>query len=71
MSDTDFRFGAERSCPLTHAGPDPRFTEWLVHSVAAVLVGYRCPRFAALQDWAALETALAAFLYDHSKENDT
>ncbi|MGW1883588.1 hypothetical protein [Streptomyces sp. NPDC001970] len=71
MSDTDFRFGAERSYPLPHAGPDPRFTESLVNSVAAVLVSHRYPRFAALQDWAALETALAAFLYGHSKENDT
>ncbi len=70
MSGTAFRFGAEPSYPLPHAGPDPRFSESLVNSVAAVLVGYGYPRFAALEDWAALESALAPFLYN-SQENDT
>ncbi|MFF2651645.1 hypothetical protein [Streptomyces sp. NPDC058045] len=67
MSGTAFWFGAERSYPLAHAGPDPRFSESLVNSVAAVLVGYGYPRMAALEDWMALESALAAFLYT-SKE---
>ncbi|MFF4509125.1 hypothetical protein [Streptomyces sp. NPDC001401] len=70
MSGTAFRFGAERSYPLPHAGPDPRFTESLVNSVAALLVGYGYPRFTAPEDWAALESALAAFLYN-PQENDT
>ncbi|MFG3024723.1 hypothetical protein ACGFZQ_40485 [Streptomyces sp. NPDC048254] len=69
MSGTSFRFGAERSYPLAHAGPDPRFTESLVNSVAAVLVGYGYPRLAAVEDWAALESALAVFLYN-SQEID-
>lgn len=68
MSGTAFRFGAERSYPLAHAGPDPRFTESLVNSVAAVLVGYGYPRFAAPEDWAALESALAAFLYNPKEQ---
>lgn len=59
MSNTDLRSGAERSYPLPHAGPDARFTESLVNPVAAVLVGYGCPRLDA-----ALESALAAFLYN-------
>jgi hypothetical protein len=53
---------------MPHAGPDPRFTEALVNSVAAVLVGHGYPRFAALEDWAALESALAAFLYEHKEQ---
>ncbi|RZD61788.1 hypothetical protein C0Q58_15060 [Streptomyces albidoflavus] len=69
MSGTTFRFGAERSYPLPHAGPAPRFSESLVNSVAAVLVGYGYPRFAALEDWAALESALAAFLYTPQESN--
>ena len=64
MSGIAIRFGAERSYPLPLAGPDPRFTESLVNSVADLLVGYGYPRFAALEDWAALESALAAFLYN-------
>ncbi|ULR51797.1 hypothetical protein [Streptomyces deccanensis] len=64
MSDTVRRSGAERSYPLPHAGPDARFTESLVTSVAAVLVGYGYPRLAASADRAALESALAAFLYN-------
>ncbi|MFD5130609.1 hypothetical protein [Streptomyces olindensis] len=64
MSGPEFRFGAERRYPLAHAGPDPLFTESLVNSVAAVLVGYGYPRLAAVDDWAALESALAAFLYN-------
>ncbi|MFI1533908.1 hypothetical protein [Streptomyces anandii] len=68
MSGTAFRFGAERSYPLAHAGPDPRFTESLINSVAAVLVGYGYPRVAAVEDWAALEMALAAFLYNPKEQ---
>ncbi|MGJ5805738.1 hypothetical protein ACSCB1_42605 [Streptomyces europaeiscabiei] len=64
MSDTDLRSGAERSSPLPHAGPDARFTESLVASVAAVLVGYGYPRVDAPADRTALETALGAFLYN-------
>lgn len=65
MTQSAFRFGAEAVYPIPHAGPDPRFTESLVNSVAALLVGYGYPPFAALDDWAALESALAAFLYEH------
>ncbi|MEV6590896.1 hypothetical protein [Streptomyces acidicola] len=50
MSGTAFRFGAERGYPLPHAGPDPRFSESLVNSVAAVLVGYGYPRLVAWED---------------------
>ncbi|MET7853165.1 hypothetical protein ABZU45_16800 [Streptomyces avermitilis] len=64
MSNTDLRSGAERSYPLPHAGPDARFTESLVNSVAAVLVGYGYPRLGCSADRAALETALGAFLYN-------
>ncbi|WUR81373.1 hypothetical protein OG967_22485 [Streptomyces phaeochromogenes] len=64
MSDTDFRSGAERSYLLPHVGPDARFTESLVNSVAAVLVVYGYPRIDAPADWAALESALGAFLYN-------
>lgn len=35
-----------------------------MNSVAAVLVSYGYPRLAAVDDWAALESALAAFLYN-------
>ncbi|MEW2083928.1 MULTISPECIES: hypothetical protein [unclassified Streptomyces] len=63
MSGAGFRFGAERMYPMRRAGPDPRFSESLVNSVAALLVGYGYPPFAAPDDWAALESALAAFLY--------
>ncbi|MFF3848616.1 hypothetical protein [Streptomyces sp. NPDC002328] len=68
MSGTAFRFGAERSYPLAHAGPDPRFTESLVTSVTAVLVGYGYPRLAAVDDCAALESALVAFLYNPKEQ---
>ncbi|MFF7203869.1 hypothetical protein [Streptomyces sp. NPDC008141] len=68
MSQPAFRFGAERSYPLPHAGPDPRFSEGFVNAVAAELVLHGYPDFVALEDWAALETALAAFLYHHPKE---
>ncbi|MFF8028271.1 hypothetical protein ACFZDJ_45775 [Streptomyces sp. NPDC007896] len=64
MSDTDLRSGAEFSYPLPHAGPDARFTESLVTSVAAVLVGCGYPRVDASADRAALESALGAFLYN-------
>uniref|UniRef100_A0AAU2A4I1 Uncharacterized protein n=1 Tax=Streptomyces sp. NBC_00093 TaxID=2975649 RepID=A0AAU2A4I1_9ACTN len=64
MSGPAFRFGAERSYPLPHAGPDAQFTESLVTSVAAVLVAYGYPRLDASGDRAALESALAAFLYN-------
>ncbi|MET7909777.1 hypothetical protein ABZS98_16115 [Streptomyces avermitilis] len=64
MSDTDFRSGAERSYPLTHAGPGARFTESLVTSVAGVLVGYGYPRLDSSADRAALASALEAFLYN-------
>ncbi|MFF4758720.1 hypothetical protein [Streptomyces sp. NPDC001292] len=69
MSSTSLRFGAERSYPLPHAGPDARFTESLVNSVAAVLVGYGYPRLDAPADRTALESTLAAFLYT-PMEND-
>ncbi|MFD8971670.1 hypothetical protein [Streptomyces sp. NPDC059593] len=62
-----FRFGAERSYPLAHAGPDPRFSESLINSVAAVLVGYGYPPFESLEDWAGLETALAGYLYERKE----
>ncbi|MDW4907481.1 hypothetical protein RB628_19540 [Streptomyces sp. ADMS] len=64
MSGTAFRFGAERSYPLPHAGPGAQFTESLVTSVAALLVAYGFPRLDASADRAALESALAAFLYN-------
>ncbi|MEV1061836.1 hypothetical protein [Streptomyces sp. NPDC050263] len=64
MSVTTSRSGAERSYPLPHARPDARFTESLVTSVAAVLVAYGYPRLDASADRAALESALAAFLYN-------
>ncbi|MFF6803523.1 hypothetical protein [Streptomyces sp. NPDC012616] len=35
-----------------------------MNSVAAVLVAYGYPRLDASADWAALESALAAFLYN-------
>ncbi|MPY63262.1 hypothetical protein [Streptomyces spongiae] len=69
MSDTVFRFGAERSYPLAHAGPDPRFSESLVNSVTAVLVGYGYPSLAAVEGRAALESALVASLHN-SQEKD-
>lgn len=69
MSGTALRFGAERSYPLPHAGPDARFTESLVTSVAGVLVGYGYPRLDAPADRAALEEALSAFLYDPMERN--
>lgn len=65
--DVGFRFGAERVYPLAYAGPDPRFSESLINSVAAVLVGYDYPPFESLEDWAGLESALAAFLYKHKE----
>lgn len=68
MSGSAFRFGAEPSYPLDHAGPDSRFSEALVNSVAAVLVGYGYPRLATVEDWAALESALAAFLYQPKEQ---
>ncbi|MER6954455.1 hypothetical protein [Streptomyces sp. NPDC000618] len=64
MSNNDRRSGAERSYPLPHAGPGTQFTESLVTSVAAVLVAYGYPRLDAPADRAALESALAAFLYN-------
>ncbi|WP_435227877.1 hypothetical protein [Streptomyces sp. Tue6028] len=63
MSGTAFRSGVECSYPLPCAGPDARLSESLVPSVAAVLVAYGFPRRAA-PDRAALETALAGFLYN-------
>ncbi|MET9507043.1 hypothetical protein ABZX62_00980 [Streptomyces flavidovirens] len=47
MTQSAFRFGAEAVYPISHAGPDPRFSESLVNSVAALLVGYGYPPFAA------------------------
>ncbi|WP_327375128.1 hypothetical protein OG393_14875 [Streptomyces sp. NBC_01216] len=64
MSNNDRRSGAERSYPLPHAGQGAHFTESLVNSVAAVLVAYGYPRLDASADRAALESALAAFLYN-------
>ncbi|MFJ9816041.1 hypothetical protein ACIRU3_12325 [Streptomyces sp. NPDC101151] len=69
MSGTAFRSGVERSYPLPRAGPDARITDSLINSVAAVLVGYGFPRLTA-PDRVALETALAAFLYN-SQESKT
>ncbi|WP_405686181.1 hypothetical protein [Streptomyces sp. NBC_00057] len=57
-----FWFSAERAYPLAHAGPDPRFSEALINSVAAVLVGYGYPPFESLEDWEGLESALAGYL---------
>ncbi|MFJ6517847.1 hypothetical protein ACIQJ4_06195 [Streptomyces filamentosus] len=68
MSSTTFRSGVERSYPLPCAGPDARICDSLINSVAAVLVGYGFPRLTA-SDRAALETALAAFLYDFQESN--
>jgi hypothetical protein len=70
VSGTAFRSGVERSYPLAHAGPDARPSDSLINSVAAVLVGYGYPRLSAPADRAALESALAAFLYN-SQENDS
>jgi hypothetical protein len=70
MSGTAFRFGAERSYPLAHAGPDARFTESLIDSVAGVLVGYGYPRLASVEDWAGLESALGAFLYTFQGDDE-
>ncbi|MDJ1644505.1 hypothetical protein [Streptomyces pakalii] len=67
MRAVSLRFGAERVYPMSHPGPDDRFSEELVNSVAALLVGYGYPPFENLQDWAALETALGAFLYQPVK----
>jgi hypothetical protein len=52
---------------MPHLGPDPRFTECLVNTVAAVLVGHGYPAVSNVWDWSELEMALAAFLYE-SKE---
>lgn len=68
MSGTSFRFGAEHSYPLAHAGPDPRCTKSLVNSVAPLLVGYGYPCLATVDDWAALESALATFLYNPKEQ---
>ncbi|WP_406415055.1 hypothetical protein [Streptomyces sp. NBC_01614] len=70
MSGTGFRFGAGRSYPLAHAGPDARFTESLIDSVSGVLVGYGYPRLSSVQDWAGLESALAAFLYTSQGDDE-
>lgn len=68
MSEETFRLGGERVYPTPHPGPDPRFTECLVNTVAGVLAGHGYPPVSNLDDWAALETALVAFLYQ-PKEN--
>ncbi|MGW0666416.1 hypothetical protein [Streptomyces sp. NPDC002746] len=67
MSAQPFRLWPERVYPMPHPGPDPRFSEQLVNSVAALLVAYGYPPFASLDDWAALETALAEYLYQPAK----
>jgi hypothetical protein len=64
VNGTAHRSGVERSHPLPHAGPDARFTESLVNSVAAVLIGYGYPHLDVSADRAALESALVAFLYN-------
>jgi hypothetical protein len=69
MDDEVFRLGGERVYPIRHAGPDPRFAETLVNSVAALLAAYGYPPVTQVGDWAALESALADYLYDFSKEN--
>ncbi|MFE3589044.1 hypothetical protein ACFXOY_16125 [Streptomyces niveus] len=53
---------------MPHPGPDPRFTECLVNSVAGVLVAHGYPPLSVPGDWAALETALARYLYQPPKE---
>lgn len=63
MSGTAFRPGVYGSYPLPHAGPDARPSQSLMNSVAAVLAGYGYPPLASVEDWAALESALTAFLY--------
>lgn len=69
MNGTARRSGAERSYPLPHAGPDARFPESLVNSVAAVLVGYGYPRLGSSADRTALESALVAFLYNSPEDS--
>ncbi|MEW2088364.1 hypothetical protein AB0932_01385 [Streptomyces sp. NPDC006682] len=64
MSNTDLRSGAERSCPLPHAGPDARLTGSLVNSVAAVLVAYGFPGVDASADRTPIESVLGAFVYN-------
>ncbi|WP_432198617.1 hypothetical protein [Streptomyces sp. bgisy027] len=69
MSSAGFRFGSERGYPLAQAGPDARFTESLIDSVAGVLVGYGSPRLASLKDSAGLKSALTAFLYSSQERS--
>ncbi|MFJ9375210.1 hypothetical protein [Streptomyces sp. NPDC101455] len=64
MSNTDLRSGAERNHQLPHAGPGARFTESLVNSMTAVLIGYGYLRLSTSADRAVLASALVAFLYN-------
>ncbi|MEW2620183.1 hypothetical protein [Streptomyces sp. NPDC048106] len=68
MSGYAFRSGVKCGYPLPHAGPDARLSNSLSNSVAAVLVGYGLP-CRATPDQAALEMALAAFLYNYQESN--
>lgn len=68
MSEESFRSWGERVYPMRRPGPDLRFTERLVDTVAAVLVGHGYPPVPNVWDWSELETVLAAFLYE-SKES--
>lgn len=68
MSGKPFRLWGERVYPMPHPGPDPRFTECLVNSVAGVLVAHGYPPLSVPTDWAALETALVRYLYQPPKE---
>jgi hypothetical protein len=68
VNGKSFRLGGERVYPMPHTGPDPRFTECLVNSVAGALTAHGYPPFSVLDDWAALEMALAEFLYRPEKK---
>lgn len=67
MNEETLRPWGDRVYPMPHPGPDPRFTECLVNTVAAALVGHGYPAVSNVWDWSELEMALAAFLYE-SKE---
>jgi hypothetical protein len=57
-----------RTYPLARTGPDERFSESLITSIAALLVGYGYPPVDNVNDWTDLEIALAGFLYQPRKD---
>ncbi|WP_435173755.1 hypothetical protein [Actinacidiphila sp. bgisy145] len=63
-----FSFGPPRAYPLTVTGPDERFSEQLVKSMAALLVAHGYPPLDNPYDWANFETALAGFLFHDNRE---